>query len=76
MADTVETITVRGDFITVPLLIWRRFHRPMPGLAEAILAINPGLAAAGPFIPIGTTLQMPIPAQDEAQNIAPKIKLW
>lgn len=54
-----EIITVIGDDITVSVLVWRRYRRPMPGMAEAILAANPGLAGLGVHIPVGTRVVIP-----------------
>ena len=71
----VEPVTVEGEFITVSLIVWRRFKRPMPGLLEQILDLNPGLAALGPWLPVGTTLDMPVPTPREPALLAP-ISLW
>ena len=75
MTDIVETITVSGDGITVPLLIWRRFRRPMPGLMEAVYARNHGLADLGPYLPMGTVVELPIPVPRENARADP-IRLW
>lgn len=71
----VERITIEGEFITVPLIVWRRFHRPMPGLVEQILALNPGLGERGTVLPLGTTFDMPVPAPREPAVLDP-IRLW
>lgn len=75
MTNLVETITAKGDFLTVPLIVWRRFRRPMPGLVEAIFAMNRELSEAGPYLPIGTTFKMPIPIPREKARLDP-IRLW
>lgn len=75
MSDITETITVAGDEITVSLIIWRRFKRPMPGLAEQVYDINQELAEMGPILPVGTTFQLPIPARRGVTVLDP-IKLW
>lgn len=75
MSDLVEPITVEGDFITVSLIVWRRFKRPMPGLVEKTLTINPGLADLGSFLPVGTAFNLPVPAPREPAILDP-IKLW
>lgn len=71
----IEPVTVEGEFITVSLIVWRRFKRPMPGLLEQILDLNPGLAAFGPWLPVGTTFDMPVPTPREPALLAP-ISLW
>ena len=71
----VEPVTVEGEFITVSLIVWRRFKRPMSGLVELILDRNPGLAELGSFLPVGTTFDMPVPTPREPQLLEP-LKLW
>lgn len=71
----VERVTVEGEFITVSLIVWRRFHRPMPGLVEQILNLNPGLGGLGTFLPIGTGFDMPVPTPREPAILDP-VKLW
>jgi phage tail protein X len=75
MSDVIERITVEGDGITVSLLVWRRFRRPMLGLVEAILERNPGLAGLGPILPVGTVLEIPVPTPRAPQLLDP-IRLW
>jgi len=71
----IEPVTVEGEFITVSLIVWRRFKRPMPGLVEQIHDINPGLADLGAFLPVGTTFDMPVSTPREPAILDP-IKLW
>jgi phage tail protein X len=71
----VEPVTVEGEFITVSLIVWRRFRRPMPGLVELILDRNPGLADLEPYLPVGTTFGMPVPAP-RVPAIFDPVKLW
>lgn len=75
MSDIQETVTVEGDFITVSLVIWRRFRRPMPGLAEQVYDLNQNLAEVGPYLPVGTVFQLPVPIQRGTTVLEP-IKLW
>ncbi|MCB1502835.1 MAG: tail protein X [Bauldia sp.] len=75
MSQTVETVTVEGEFLTVSLIVWRRFKRPMPGLVEAIHDLNPGLADLGVYLPVGATFAMPIPTPREPALLDP-IRLW
>lgn len=77
MAETHhETITVRGDGITLSLLVWRRFRQPMPGLVEQVYDLNPGLADLGPILPYETSVTMPIPADEAAAEPRARITLW
>lgn len=75
MSEQVERITVEGDLLTVPLIVWRRFRRPMPGLVERIYNMNRELAEAGPYLPVGTVFDMPIPIPREQRRDDP-IRLW
>jgi len=51
MSEVIERITVEGDAITLSLLVWRRFRRPMPGFVEQILDRNPELASSARICP-------------------------
>lgn len=75
MSDTIETITVTGEHVSVSLLVWRRFKKAMPGMVERVHSINPGLAAMGEFIPVGTKVRVPIPDQRQVTEITP-VRLW
>ena len=75
MEPVIETVTVGGDGLTLSLIVWRRFHRPMPGLVEQILDLNPGLADQGDVLPVGVSFDMPIPIPRERQVLDP-IRLW
>lgn len=75
MIETIEAITVQSENVTLSLLIWRRFKRSMPGLVERTLDYNPGLSDVGAFLPVGMTVQVPIPAQREPIDITP-VRLW
>lgn len=70
-----EKVTVTGEQITLSLVVWRRFHRPMPGLVEQILDINQELAELGYFLPLGTTFLLPVPIP-RSEAILDPIKLW
>ena len=75
MSEVIERITVEGDGITVSLLVWRRFRRPMPGLVEMIFERNPGLAGLGPILPVGTVFELPVRTPRAPQLLDP-IRLW
>ncbi len=71
-----EEITVSGDGITLSRLIWRRFRRAVPGLAEATLDANPGLSSLGPILPIGTVVRLPIPQEENDTPQLDAIRLF
>ena len=75
MDQVIETVIVEGDGLNVSVIVWRRFKRPMPGLVEAIYDMNPGLADLGQTLPVGTSLDMPIPIPRDQQVLDP-IRLW
>ena len=75
MTPVVETVTIEGELLTVSLIVWRRFKRPMPGLVEAIHDLNPGLADLGSWLPVGTVFAMPIPKPRVPVLLDP-IRLW
>lgn len=61
-----ETVTVKGEGITVDLLLWRRYGVRGRRLVEETLARNPGLAQLGQFLPLGTVVILPdLPVQEE-----------
>jgi len=60
----METITIKGEGITLDLLLWRKYGVRGRELVEATLALNPGLAGLGPFLPLLTDVVVPpLPAQ-------------
>jgi phage tail protein X len=73
--ETFETITVQSEGVTLSKIVWRRFRKPMPGLFERTLDLNPGLADLGIFLPVGTVLTLPIPTPRVAPEVTP-IRLW
>ena len=75
MDQVIETVIVEGDGLTVSVIVWRRFKRPMPGLVEAIHDLNPGLADLGNYLPVGTSFAMPIPTP-RAPVLLDPIRLW
>lgn len=71
-----QSITVESDGFTVDMLIWRRYRRPMPGLLEQTLDINPGLAGLGPILPVGTVVLLPIVQTRDIVQSVEVISLW
>ncbi len=75
MSVTYEEYTVKNRGFTISKIIWRRFKKPMLGMHERVLALNPGLAAKGPELPEGTVIRIPIdpPSTTPGREV---IQLW
>lgn len=71
-----ETIVVQEADMPLDLLLWRRFQTRTPGLVERTLALNPGLADKGLFVPIGTAVVIPVDAPDREPKERPVVRLW
>lgn len=56
---------------TLSRFLWRRYRKPTPGLAEAVLAANPGLADA-PLLALGRIIEIP----DLPAKRAEVVQLW
>jgi phage tail protein X len=77
MAVPAERVTVNQDGLTLSNIVWRRFRATRPGLVEAILAANPGLAAEGPVLLAGTQFMMPVdPVETGSAQPVAVISLW
>lgn len=75
MADSeTYTVDIEGG-ITLSKIIWQRFHRPMPGLVERIMATTPSLSASGPLLQRGTVVVIPID-DDQREGTADVVSLW
>jgi phage tail protein X len=72
-----EVYTIEAEGITVSLLIWRRFHRAMPGLAERVYDLNRGLGDLPIILPVGTVITIPVdtPGKTSAVEREP-VQLW
>lgn len=71
-----ETLTVDRVACPLDLLLFQRFRREVPGLVEETFERNPGLAALGTFLPIGTKVVVEIPAPTNRPSPKPIITLW
>jgi phage tail protein X len=60
MTIATRDILVSSEGVSVDLAIWQTYRRPIPGLVELTLDINPGLAGLGPILPVGTKFRRPI----------------
>lgn len=55
----MEEVIVRGEGITLDLLLWRRYGVRGQELVEATYEANPGLAKLGSHLPLGTRVMLP-----------------
>ena len=72
----VEVLTVEGHAMPLDLLLFKRFGREIRGFVEATYAQNPGLAALGPVLPLGTTVRVTPPAPAAAKFTRKSIRLY
>lgn len=75
-SGNTETVVVKGEAITLSLLVWRRFKRQSTGFLERVLDMNPGLADLGPIIPVGTSIIFPIDAPELKKKERNIVHLW
>jgi phage tail protein X len=69
-----RTVMVEGDGIALDRLIFEAMGRE--DLVPVVLDANPGLAALGPILPVGTRVCIPEPDASEAITVIPTVKLW
>ena len=63
---------LQGD--TVDAICWRHYGRTA-GMTEEVYAANPGLAALGPLLPLGTQIELPdLPTRPAATRQL--VNLW
>ena len=72
----VELITIRGEGLLLSRIVARKYRRYIPGYVERLYDINPGLAAQGPLLTVGTVIRFPAPLAEETRNAVPVVKLW
>ncbi|MFC2252512.1 tail protein X [Labrys portucalensis] len=70
-----ETLTVSAQYTPLDLLIWRRFRDGSAGMVEVAFDGNAGLADAGPFLPVGTEVQVDLP-EVRRNKPRPLVRLW
>jgi len=72
MPAMFEVTAHKGD--TIDALCWRHLGRTA-GVTEQAIALNPGLAAAGPILTEGQAIILPA-AADAAPSIRETVNLW
>lgn len=61
----MQTITVKGEGITLDLLLWRAYGVRGRSLIEKALSLNVDMARLGTVIPMGTKVILPdLPPED------------
>ncbi len=73
---TTETLVFPNGVTPLDLLLYRRYRREVPGLVEATLDRNPGLAALGVYPPRGTTILVDTPAPAPVKPARKVIRLY
>lgn len=76
MSVATETLIVESEGQPLDLILFRRFGLEYPGLVEATLDANRGLADGGLFLPVGTRIVVPLPAPPERQEPRRVVRLW
>ncbi|QGA57775.1 tail protein X [Brucella sp. 2280] len=65
----MQTVTVKGEGITLDLLLWRAYGVRGRILLEDALALNVDLARLGTVIPMGTKVFLPdLPPENEGRS--------
>ncbi len=65
----MQSVTVKGEGITLDLLLWRAFGVRGRILLEDTLALNVDVARLGTIIPMGTKVLLPdLPAETQGQS--------
>lgn len=73
--ENYDLVTVQSDFITIDVIVWRRYRTIAKTIVELTLDVNPHLAILhrkSPFLPIGVQLRIPI--DPEIMRGAPKAR--
>ncbi|WHP66873.1 tail protein X [Phaeobacter inhibens] len=58
---------------TADEIVWQHYGNRIAGALEIVLEANPGLAALGPVLPLGTRIRLP---EIEPPKEAEAIRLW
>jgi phage tail protein X len=73
---TTRTETVIAEGFTLSQLVWKLMGRQPKGYVEQVLDANPGLAALGPEIPVGTQIVFPLDSISSENDVEQAIRLW
>ena len=75
MTTIIENIEILEAVTTIPLIIWRKFKRPMPGLFERVVELNPELVNDDYYLPVGSILKLPVDTDPQPVTATP-VRLW
>ena len=70
MVAETQYRTKEGDTVD---LICHHIYGETSGIVEQVLEANPGLAALGPILPVGTLVNLPLVSQAEEED---QERLW
>ena len=73
---TIAILAIPNDRCPVDKLLYQKFGGQIPGLLEAVYALNPGLAALGPFPPRGTKFRVDSAAAGAPPPLATIVRLY
>lgn len=68
-------VRVEREGMTVDLVVWRAFGHQGDRLVERTFEVNPGLAALGPILPVGTEFELPVSAPPKPP-LRETVRLW
>lgn len=71
-----QTITIRRENMTLDLLLFQAYGAEGQAMVEQALALNPGLAALGPVIPLGTAVTIPDRPSTDQFKARPVVSLF
>lgn len=72
----MQTITVKGEGITLDLLLWRAYGVRGRSLIEKSLSLNVDMARLGTVIPMGTKVILPDLPPEEAGRSREVVSLF
>lgn len=68
-------VRIDREEMTVDLVVWKHFGHQDQLLVERTFALNPGLAALGDFLPVGTEFVLP-EATAPRPPLIETVRLW
>jgi phage tail protein X len=71
-----QSFTIKRERLTLDLLLFQAYGPEGQDLVEEALLLNPGLAALGPVIPLGTTVTIPDRPSTDQFTVRPVVSLF